>query len=216
MLGDEEDIERRKSLATASFKALRLLWERRKITSVNTRIRAYNALVLPVLLYNCGKKGVTGGVIEKLEVFHRRQLREVLGVKTKDLHNVDLYERCGVSPVKHHVAWAKWSLFGHTLRMTRDTPAQVAMDFYCQSSESDVKSMGRASTTLPAQLFNEYRDYLKKFKLGWNTSKMHMILAKLRKMADGKADPSRQKWRELSASIIKCQIPSFLYRTVLG
>jgi hypothetical protein len=216
LLGDEEDIERRKSLATASFKALRLLWERRKITSVNTRIRAYNALVLPVLLYNCGTWGVTGGVIEKLEVFHRRQLREVLGVKTKDLHNVDLYERCGVSPVKHHVAWAKWSLFGHTLRMTRDTPAQVAMDFYCQSSESDVKSMGRASTTLPAQLFNEYRDYLKKFKLGGHTSKMHMILAKLRKMADGKADPSRQKWRELSASIIKCQIPSFVYRTVLG
>ncbi len=52
----EEDIERRKSLATASFKALRLLWERRKITSVDTRIRAYNALVLPVLLYNCGRK----------------------------------------------------------------------------------------------------------------------------------------------------------------
>ena len=83
---------------------------------------------------------------------------------TKDLHNVDLYERCGVSPLKHHVAWAKWSLFGHTLRMTRDTPAQVAMDFYCQSSESDVKRMGKASTTLPAQLFNENRDYLKKFK----------------------------------------------------
>ena len=93
--------------------------------------------------------GGNRGVIEKLEVFHRRQLREVLGVKTKDLHNVDLYEQCGVSPVKHHVAWAKWSLFGNTLRMARDTPAQVAKDFYCQSSESDVKSMGRAITTLP-------------------------------------------------------------------
>jgi hypothetical protein len=212
----EEDIERRKSLATASFKALRLLWERRKITSVGTRIRAYNALVLPVLLYNCGTWGVTGGVIEKLEVFHRRQLREVLGIKTRDLHNVDLYERCGVSPVKHHIAWARWSLFGHTLRMARDTPAQVAMDFYCQSSKSDIKSDGRASTTLPVQLFNEYKDYLKKSKEGGHTSKPHMMLARLRKLADSKADPGRQKWRQLAASIIKCQIPNFNYRDDLG
>jgi hypothetical protein len=216
LLGDEEDIERRKTLATASFKSLRLLWEHRKITSAKTRIRAYNAFVLPVLLYNCGTWGVTGGVIEKLEVFHRRQLREVLGVKTRDLHNADLYEKCGVSPIKHHIAWAKWSLFGHTLRMARDTPAQVAMDFYCQSSKSDIKSEGRASTTLPVQLFNEYRDYLKKFELGGHTSKPHMMLAKLRKLADGKADPGRQKWRQLAASIIKCQIPSFIYRNDLG
>ena len=215
LLGDEEDIERRKRLATASFKSLRLMWERRKITSVETRIRAYNALVLPVLLYNCGTWGVTGGVIEKLEVFHRRQLREVLGIKTRELHNVDLYERCGVSPVKHHIAWARWSLFGHTLRMARDTPAQVAMDFYCKSSKSDVISDGRASTTLPVQLFNEYKDYLKKFKLGGHTSKPHMMLAKLRELADGKADPGRQKWRQLAASIIKCQIPSFVHRNDL-
>ena len=216
LLGDDEDIERRKSLATASFKSLRLIWERRKITSDNTRIRAYNALVLPVLLYNCGTWGVTGGVIEKLEVFHRRQLREVLGIKTRDLHNVDLYERCGVSPLKHHIAWARWSLFGHTLRMARDTPAQVAMDFYCQSCKSDVKSDGRAITTLPVQLFNEYKDYLKKFKEGGHTSKPHMMLARLRKLADGKADPGRQKWRQLAASIIKCQIPNFVYRNDLG
>ena len=216
LLGDVEDIERRKSLATASFKSLRLIWERRKITSEDTRIKAYNALVLPVLLYNCGTWGVTGGVIEKLEVFHRRQLREVLGIKTRDLHNVDLYERCGVSPLKHHIAWARWSLFGHTLRMARDTPAQVAMDFYCQSSTSDVKSDGRASTTLPVQLFNEYKDYLKKSKMRGHTSKPRMMLARLRQLADSKADPGRRKWRELAASIIKFQIPSFIYRDDLG
>ena len=67
--------------------------------------------------------------------------------------NVDIYERCGVKRVKH----------------------QVAMDLYCQSSVSDVKSMARGSTTLPAQLFNGYRDYLKKLKLGGDTSKMHML-----------------------------------------
>ena len=34
LLGDEEDIERRKFLAAASFKSVRLLWERRKLLGI--------------------------------------------------------------------------------------------------------------------------------------------------------------------------------------
>ena len=156
LLGDDEDIERRKALATASFKSLRLLWERKKLTSVSTRMRAYNALVLPVLLYNCGTWGVTDAVIDKLEVFHRRQLREVLGVKTRDIHNVDLYKRCNTSQLKGRITHARWSLFGHVLRLARDTPAQLAMDYYTQVEVSD---RGRPITTLPVVLFNEYKKY---------------------------------------------------------
>ena len=160
-----------------------------------------------MLLYNCGTWGVTGGVIDKLEVFHRRQLREVLGVRIRELHNADLYKRCDVSPLKHQIAWARWSLFGHTLRMARNTPAQLAMDDYCQTSQGNItKSMGRATTTLPVLLFNEYRDYLERFRLGGHTSKPHMMLAKLRKLA---ADPVRRKWQELVASIIKVDTPDF-------
>ncbi len=81
--GDDEDIRRRKTLATASSKSLRLLWERTKVTSISTRMHAYNALVLPVLLYNCWTSGVTEAFMNKLEAFHRRQLREVLGYKTR-------------------------------------------------------------------------------------------------------------------------------------
>ena len=121
-----------------------------------------------------------------------------------------------MSPLKHHIAWARWSLFGHTLRLARNTPAQVAMDFYCKPSKSDTKSDGRATTTLPVQLFNEYRDYLKDSNKGGHTSKPHMMLAKLRALADGEADPARRKWRQLAASVIKCQIPSFVYRDDLG
>ena len=40
LLGDSEDIERRKILATASLKSLRLLWERKGVTSIGTRMRA--------------------------------------------------------------------------------------------------------------------------------------------------------------------------------
>ena len=111
LLGDEEDIERRKILATASFKSLRLLWGRRKITSVGTRMRAYNALVLPVLLYNCGTWGVTDAIMDNLEVFHSRHLRDVLGVRVRDIRSKELYRRCGTAPLRQGIVKARWSLF---------------------------------------------------------------------------------------------------------
>ena len=79
LLGDEQDVGRRKVLATVAFKSLSALWKRRKITRISTRMQAYNTLVLPVLLYNCGTWGVTEGVMEKIETYHRRQIQEILG-----------------------------------------------------------------------------------------------------------------------------------------
>ena len=203
LLGDEEDIERRKVLATVSFKSLRILWERRKVTSVSTRMRAYNAFVLPVLLYNCGTWGVTEGVMDKLEVFHRRQLREVLGVKTRDVHNVDLYKRCEACPLRSQIVYARWSLFGHTLRLARDTPAQLAMDYYSQLAEGEVEPLGRPDTTLPVLLFSEYRKHKKQErKRGWSVQQTkEKMLTELRGIA-----VDRQKWQELVASV--CQIDS--------
>ena len=158
-LGDEEDIERRMLLATSAFKSLRKLWEQRKVTRIGTRMQAYNALVLSVLLYNCGTWGITQGVMERLEVYHRRHLREVLGVRTQDVSNAELYKRCKTSPLQGRIAWERWSLFGHVLRLALDTPAQLAMDYYCQLSEGEVISQGRPITTLPIILFRAYRKY---------------------------------------------------------
>ena len=198
LLGDEEDIKRRKSLATASFKSLRLLWERNKVTGIDTRMRVYNALVLPVLLYNCGTWGVTEAVLDKLEVFHRRQLRDILGVKARHIRNEDLYERCNTSPLRRQITYARWSLLGHTLRLTRDTPAQLAMDYYCQVGDRDGTREGRPETTLPVTIFNEYRKYKGRHKeRGWTTQKTTADnLAKLRELAG-----DRQKWRDIVIDI---------------
>ena len=80
LLGDEEDMERRMSLASAQFKQLTKLWEKSSKTAVETRMRVYNSFILPSLLYNSNTWGVTDAAIHKLETFHRRQLRTVLGI----------------------------------------------------------------------------------------------------------------------------------------
>ena len=190
LLGDEEDVERRIVLATASFKKLRLLWERKKLTSIETRMRAYNALVIPVLLYNSGTWGITNKIMDRLEKFHRRQLREIIGVKTRGVHNENLYKICNTYELKGRIIEARWALFGHTLRLDRNTPAQQAMDYYC---ENGVGAKGRPVTTLPVLLFNEYEKYVTEKRGIKKYSKSNNILLKeLRELAGDKG-----KWREL-------------------
>ena len=75
---------------------------------------------------------MTDAVIEKLEVYHRRQLRETLGVRKRELSNEELYRKCGMDRLKGDIAYARWSLFGHVLRLDRETRAQKAMDYYVQ------------------------------------------------------------------------------------
>ena len=141
--------------------------------------------------------------MDKLEVFHRRQLREVLGVKTRDVHNVDLYKRCEACPLRSQIVYARWSLFGHTLRLAGDTPAQLAMDYYSQLAEGEVEPLGRPDTTLPVLLFSEYRKHKKQErKRGWSVQQTkEKMLTELRGIA-----VDRQKWQELVASV--CQIDS--------
>ena len=56
-------------------------------------------------------------------------------VRARNIHNVDLYKKCSTSKLKGRITQARWSLFGHVLRLARDTPAQLAMDYYSQIEE---------------------------------------------------------------------------------
>ena len=78
-----------------------------------------------------------------------------------------------------------------------DTPAQLAMDYYCQLHEGDINPRGTPKMTLPVRLFREYRAYKIEYQLrGRSIRNMGTLLAELRVIA---AD--RQKWRELVNSI---------------
>ena len=84
LLGEAEDIERRIDLASQAYGRFHNLWLRRQRVSEKRRIRLYNALVLPVLLYNCGTWGPMKAMLERLDRFHRRQLRNLIGVHYPD------------------------------------------------------------------------------------------------------------------------------------
>ena len=72
---------RRKQLAITSMNSMNKIWIRRTKISENRRLKLYNALVKPVLTYNCATWGLTKQEEEKLDAFHRQQLRHIIGKK---------------------------------------------------------------------------------------------------------------------------------------
>ncbi len=121
-MGDDEDVVKRMALATVQFKSLEKAWGR--VKSLKSRMNAYNSFVLPDLLFNAGAWGVCESVIKKIEVFHRKQLRRVLGVRWPfKISNKALYEECGAKPLGLAIRRFRWNLFGHVLRLPFDTPA---------------------------------------------------------------------------------------------
>ena len=80
LLGDREDIARRKQLATTSLRKLDSLWIRRKVKVVR-RVKLYNSLIKSILLYNCGTWGMSTTDENNIDSFHRKQLRHTLNIK---------------------------------------------------------------------------------------------------------------------------------------
>ena len=186
LIGDEEDIRRRKQLSTIAFRSLWQLWARRDRVEEKLRLRLYNAFVLPVMLYNCGTWAPTSAALESLESHRRRQLRNLLGIRwPTTISNESLYKRCQMEPLDNVIRRLRWQLFGHTLRLHEHTPAQMAMDLYFETS--DAKTFpGKPRITLPTLLSAE----LKKSHIGKLDSKED--LDELRYVAS-----NRKIWKEL-------------------
>ena len=157
LINEEEDIKRRKILAQNAFRDLLNIWYRQNLISERKRICLYEALVLPILLYNCGTWGLTKKNLESLDALHRKQLRRVIGVIWPErINNQDLYERCRVRPVSLRIKQQRWKLFGHILRRDDNIPAQTAMKEYFNTGK---KYRGQTPTSLPSTLSADLQTY---------------------------------------------------------
>ncbi|GFS08886.1 endonuclease-reverse transcriptase [Elysia marginata] len=94
-----------------------------KITK-NTKLKLYKALVKSVLTYNCGTWAPTQSQEERLNAFHRKQLKNVLNIKYPvKITNSSLYNKCNERPLSIFILESRWRLFGHILRRDSQIPA---------------------------------------------------------------------------------------------
>ena len=151
LLGDVEDVSRRKQLATVAYQSMYTLWKQRTVISEKLRLRLYEAFVMPVLMYNSGTWGLPATAEASLDAFHRRQLRSLIGIKwPQTINNKALYKRCNVEPASISIRRARWRLFGHVLRLPSESPAILAMVQYFKCGKTMWR--GRPRTTLPIRL----------------------------------------------------------------
>ena len=120
-------MSRRKMLAVTTFRSMWSLWLRRQHVSERLRLRLNSAFVRPVLIYKAGTWGLTGSETDKVNAFHRKQLRLLIGIKQPQrISNSNLYERCECREISTDVMDMRWRLFGHVLRFDEKAPAHQA------------------------------------------------------------------------------------------
>ena len=139
-MGNKEDVERRKQLSNAALYKLKNIWIGKDKINHDIKIKVYKALVKSILSYNCGTWALAQTELNKLEAFHRKQLRKVLNIyyPTK-ISNKTLYKKCIEKPLSTHILECRWRLFGHILRRNEEIPANKAMQLYFHRTEKKIQ-----------------------------------------------------------------------------
>ena len=110
----------------------------------------YSTGIALLLLHMGSYKGMHG----RLDAFHRRQLRSLLGIRyPARVSNAALYKKCHSSPISETISRRRLTMLGYTLRLTEDTPTQQAMRLYFHppsTARSSTNNVGdRTSARLP-------------------------------------------------------------------
>lgn len=185
MLCSKSDIERRISLRYAAFNKYKKAWNRKILLS--KRLILYDALVVSVMLYNSGCWAVPKLVLEKLDIVHRRHLREILNYRYPNvISNNNLYKRCGCEPLSVRVEKSRWRMLGHVLRGPEDGPAFSSLKFAINTLQLPGRR-GRPQTNLFSLIINDIKK--REFKFNLNS------LDDLYNLRDVARD--RAEWRQL-------------------
>ena len=99
VMGDQEDIIRRKQLSTTALHNLNNIWIRKNRIR-HVWLKLYKTIVKPVLMYNSQTWGITVNDEHNLDSFHRQQLRKALQIKFPHvIYNSDLYQHTNGIPL---------------------------------------------------------------------------------------------------------------------
>ena len=85
-------------------------------------------LIVPILLYAYETWTVNKVDLDRLQAFHMRCQRRILGVRWFDkIKNVTISSRTGLPPIGDMLHDRRHSLFGHVVRMDPLSPANQAL-----------------------------------------------------------------------------------------
>ena len=162
------DLRIRITKAYATFTSMWKMWKCSKI-SIPTRLRMYNACVIPILLYNIGAQAYTESQVIKLEAAHRKHLRCILGVfYPKIITTEELYKRTQSHPLREDIIKARWRCLKYALQQDIDDerlPMPCLMRLFFHNHFGDaVKVRGAPPTTIPVLIHKDLQLVGRNFK----------------------------------------------------
>ena len=203
----EEEVRVRILKADAAFFAAYRLWIKGNNISVKTKLRLYNAMIRPHLTYNMAAVPLVKSQRERLDKANRRQLRILMGHYFKEMSPIisvmEIYTQTDLVPISMSIVLQRWTLLGHMLRQSEDTPHFRAMKLYFKKSFQNQergrrKYMGALITSTMTMIDDEFQLAEKDIR---NAVRIDRIdngdkLNRLRNYAR-----NRREWRQLSLNI---------------
>ena len=127
-LNTEADIANRKSISLNALTNLKEIFQNKRL-SLRTKVRAFEAYITPIFLYNSELWTLTKTLENQIDSFHRRILRShVLNIRwPKIVKNEDLYEKTKLEPWSTKIEKKRMKWFGHLMRLDENTPARKAL-----------------------------------------------------------------------------------------
>jgi hypothetical protein len=114
----EDEINFRLQKATCAYGRLRKRVFENNNIALHTKVAVYNAIVLSSLLYSCETWTLYRHQQRKLENFHMRSLRKLIGVSWKDkVPNTEVLRRTKSVTLENHIYRSRLRWVGHVIRM---------------------------------------------------------------------------------------------------
>ena len=130
LLDTSEDIKRRTSLANTAYCNLKTVFLSNRI-SIKVKLRVFRALIESIFLYNSEVWGLTTAQENSIDVFQRKLLRNILGIRYSAknwISNDNLYRITQLTPWSITIRKRRLQFFGHVCRLDSRTPARIALD----------------------------------------------------------------------------------------
>ena len=186
LLDIDKDIKNRKKLAESMYNRTWKLWSKKFGLSNENKVKFYNCLIKPILLYNCSTWGLTQGQIDGIESFNRRLLRRTIGIYfPMKIKAEKLYRKTNTTPLYGSIMQQKWNLIRKVLNMDSKVPALYWMQEYFSCKLPKYK--GRSNNTLAISIKKD----LERISIQLNSKK------DFKKLQDIAKDFKNNTWDEM-------------------
>ena len=169
--GGTEDMKKRISKASQAFRRLSKTWNS-AVFSRTTKVKLFNCLVKPVLLYGCETWKMTDGDNVKIDVFQTKCLRRIYKIFWPYIiTNEEILKKSNMRKWSEEIKIRRWKWIGHILRREHDHLCMTALTWAPEGK----RKVGRPKTTWRRTVEKERNE------LGWQSWKLARKIAQDKK-----------------------------------